>query len=91
MCSSDLDPTEVDGVVVRAQSIGIFWRSPQPGAPAFVEIGDEVAADTPLGIVEVMKMMTRIEPGVSGTIVAIHVGNGDVVEFDQPLVTIRPA
>ena len=85
------EAAEIDGVVVRAQSIGIFWRSPQPGAPPFVEVGDEVDADSPLGIVEVMKMMTRIQPGVRGTVVAIHVGNGDVVEFDQPLVTIRPA
>ncbi|MCG3754014.1 biotin/lipoyl-containing protein [Amycolatopsis sp. Poz14] len=80
-----------EGVVVRAQSIGMFWRSPQPGAPPFVEVGDRVEETTPLGIVEVMKMMTRIEPGVSGIVTAIHAENGDVVEFDQPLVTITPA
>jgi acetyl-CoA carboxylase biotin carboxyl carrier protein len=86
-------PVEEDGegVVVRAQSIGIFWRSPQPGAPPFVEIGDTVQTDTPLAIVEVMKMMTRIEPTVGGVVTAVHVENGDVVEFDQPLFTIRPA
>ena len=84
-------PAGVDGVVVRAQSIGVFWRAPQPGADPFVEVGDEVEADTPLGIVEVMKMMTRIEPGVRGTVAAIHVENGEVVEFDQPLITITPA
>jgi acetyl-CoA carboxylase biotin carboxyl carrier protein len=83
--------TEAGGVVVRAQSIGVFWRSPQPGAPPFVEVGDTVQADTPLGIVEVMKMMTRIEPGVAGVVAAIHVDNGETVEFDQPLVTITPA
>lgn len=75
-------------LIVRAASLGVFWRSPQPGAPAFVEIGDEVAADTPLAIIEVMKMMTRVEPGAKGKIAAIHVENGAVVEFDQPLMTI---
>jgi acetyl-CoA carboxylase biotin carboxyl carrier protein len=84
------EPGTVDGVVVRAQTLGVFWRSPQPGAAPFVEVGDIVAADSPLGIVEVMKMMTRIEPGIAGRVVAIHVENGDVVEFDQPLVTIAP-
>lgn len=83
--------TPVDGFVVRAKTLGVFWRSPQPGAAPFVEVGDDVSADTPLGIVEVMKMMTRIEPGVAGRIIAIHVENGDVVEFDQALVTIAPA
>jgi acetyl-CoA carboxylase biotin carboxyl carrier protein len=78
-------------VVIRAQSLGIFWRSPQPGAPPFVELGDEVDPDTPLAIVEVMKMMTRITPGCSGRVVALHVENGELVEFDQPLITIAPA
>ena len=77
-------------VVVRAQSLGAFWRSPQPGAPAFVEVGDHVDDDSPLGIVEVMKMMTRVVPGHSGTVVAIHVENGDMVEFDQALFTVAP-
>ncbi|MCU1578069.1 MAG: acetyl-CoA carboxylase biotin carboxyl carrier protein [Rhodoglobus sp.] len=75
-------------LVVKAASLGVFWRSPQPGAPAFVEVGDEVAADTPLAIIEVMKMMTRVEAGAKGRISAIHVDNAAVVEFDQPLMTI---
>lgn len=74
--------------VVRAKSLGVFWRSPQPGAPAFVEVGDAVDEHTPLAIIEVMKMMTRVEPGTRGTITAIHVENAAVVEFDQPLFTI---
>lgn len=75
-------------VIVRAETLGAFWRSPQPGAPSFIEVGDEVDADTPLAIIEVMKMMTRITPGVAGMVVAIHVENGDLIEFGQPLVTI---
>ncbi|MBX9472362.1 acetyl-CoA carboxylase biotin carboxyl carrier protein [Microcella sp.] len=74
--------------IVRAKSLGVFWRAPQPGAPSFVEVGDEVEPDSPLAIVEVMKMMTRVEPGVRGTVTGIHVENGQVVEFDQPLLTI---
>jgi acetyl-CoA carboxylase biotin carboxyl carrier protein len=87
-------PAPVDSskqTVVRAQSLGMFWRSPQPGAPAFVEVGDEVSEDSPLGIIEVMKMMTRVVPGVRGVVSAIHVENGQMVEFDEPLLTITLA
>lgn len=76
-------------VVVRAETIGAFWRSPQPGAPAFVQVGDQVEPETPLGIVEVMKMMTRMSAGVSGRVKAIHVQDGDLVEQGQALVTIE--
>jgi acetyl-CoA carboxylase biotin carboxyl carrier protein len=78
-------------LVITADSLGVFWRSPQPGAPPFVEVGDDVTAESPVGIVEVMKMMTRVLPGQAGTVVAIHVDNGELVEFGQALVTIATA
>jgi acetyl-CoA carboxylase biotin carboxyl carrier protein len=70
--------------------LGIFYRSPKPGDPAFVEIGDKVAADSVVCIVEVMKLMNSMTAGVSGEITAVHAQNGDLVEFDQPLFSVRP-
>lgn len=75
-------------VVVRAETLGAFWRAPQPGSPAFVEVGDDVDVDTPLAIIEVMKLMTRVTAGVVGKVVTIHVENGDLVEAGQPLISI---
>ena len=79
-----------DGHSVKAPSLGLFWRSPQPGAPEFVVIGQEVDAEDTVGIVEVMKLMNHVKAGVSGTVVAIEPDNGQMVEFGQLLVVIRP-
>jgi acetyl-CoA carboxylase biotin carboxyl carrier protein len=81
----------VDGVGVRAPSVGVFYRAPSPGAPPFVEVGDLVQADTTVCILEVMKLMNPIAAGIAGTVVAIHVANADMVEKDQTLLTIAPA
>jgi len=77
-------------LVVRSPMLGTFYRSPKPGEPAFVEIGDKVDPDAVVGIVEVMKLMNSVPAGVSGEIVAVHARNGELVEFDQPLFTVRP-
>lgn len=79
-----------DGHLVRAPSLGLFWRSPQPGAPEFVIVGQEVDSEDTVGIVEVMKLMNHVKAGVSGTIMAIEPDNGQMVEFGQLLVVIRP-
>lgn len=77
-----------EGFPVRSPTPGIFWRSPSPGAPPFVEVGQRVEPDTTLCIVEVMKLMNRVSAGVGGTITAVLVDNGGSVERDQPLVLI---
>jgi acetyl-CoA carboxylase biotin carboxyl carrier protein len=77
-------------LLVRSAMLGTFYRSPKPGEPPFVEIGDKVDPDSVVGIVEVMKLMNSIPAGVSGEIVAVHAQNGDLVEFDQPLFSVRP-
>ena len=76
------------GTTVPSPSVGVFWRSPQPGAPPFVEVGDRVEAGDTLCIVEVMKLMNHVAAPVGGTVVAIHAANGQALEFDTPLVTI---
>ena len=80
---------DVDTVV--SPSIGMFWRSPKPGSPPFVEVGDTVATDDTLCIIEVMKLMTHVKAVGPGTVVRIHASNGDTVEFGTPLVDIAPA
>ena len=82
--------TAIDGHLVCAPSLGLFWRSPQPGAPHFVDVGQEVDAEDTVGIVEVMKLMNHVKAGVSGTVMAIEPENGQMVEFGQLLVVIRP-
>ncbi|MFT3872365.1 MAG: hypothetical protein QM714_06905 [Nocardioides sp.] len=77
------------GVPVLSATPGIFYRAPAPDAPPFVEVGDRVGPDTPIGIVEVMKLMNRVTAGTRGVVVAIVANNGQQVE--QGAVLIRVA
>ncbi len=79
---------EETGHQVVSPMVGTFYRSPSPSSAAFVEVGKSVNEGDVLCIVEAMKMMNQIESDKSGTIAAIHVENGEPVEYDQPLVTI---
>lgn len=79
-----------DGHRVTSPSLGLFWRSPQPGAPAFVEVGQRVEAEDTVCIVEVMKLMNHVKAGVPGTVVSIQPENGGMVEFGATLVVIDP-
>ena len=75
--------------VVTAPMLGTFYAAPKPGEPAFVKVGDTVGPDSVLCIVEVMKLMNSVHADISGTILAIHAENGELVEFGQPLFSIQ--
>jgi acetyl-CoA carboxylase biotin carboxyl carrier protein len=75
--------------VVTAPMVGTFYASPSPGAPSFVEIGDEIEVGQVLCIIEAMKMMNQIEADKAGRIASIMAKNGDPVEFGQPLFVIE--
>jgi acetyl-CoA carboxylase biotin carboxyl carrier protein len=74
---------------VPAPLLGIFYRAPKPGEPAFVEVGSRVEASTIIGIIEVMKLMNSVRAGVSGEVVAIPARNGELVEYGEPLLFVR--
>ena len=73
---------------VLSPMVGTFYRAPSPEAPSFIEVGQPVRVGDVLCIVEAMKMMNQIEADRAGTVTAIHVENGEAVEFDQPLISI---
>ena len=73
---------------VLSPMVGTFYRAPSPDAASFVEVGQTVRVGDVLCIVEAMKMMNQIEADRAGTVTAIHVENGEAVEFDQPLISI---
>lgn len=73
---------------VLSPMVGTFYRSPSPEAPSFIEVGQTVRVGDVLCIVEAMKMMNQIEADRAGTVTAIHVENGEAVEFDQPLISV---
>lgn len=78
------------GSEVPAPLLGTFWHAPRPGADPFVKPGDVVAADTVIGIIEVMKLMNSVVAGIAGTVLEITAPNGELVEHGEPLIRIRP-
>ena len=82
---------EEEGHVVKSPMVGTFYRSPSPGAPAFVEIGQSISEGQTLCIIEAMKLLNEIESDVSGTVKRILVENGQPIEYGQPLFVVATA
>ncbi len=81
-----------EGLVdVPSPMLGTFYVAPEPGKEPFVTVGARVEADTVVGIVEAMKLLTRVHAGVAGEVAEVLASNDTLVEFGQPLFRIRPA
>ena len=78
-------------IAVRSPMVGTFYRRPAPDEPPYVEVGSEVEADTPLCLVEVMKLYTTIYAKEQGRIARICADEADLVEYDQVLFIIDSA
>jgi acetyl-CoA carboxylase biotin carboxyl carrier protein len=75
---------------VTAPTVGVFYRSPEPGAAPFVDIGSVVVPGEQVGIVEAMKLFLPVEAGHPGRVVEMLVEDGEPVEFGTPLITLEP-
>ena len=75
--------------VVKSPMVGTFYRSPSPGAKAFVDVGSVVKEGDPVCIIEAMKIMNEIESDLGGTVRRILCENGQAVEFGQPLFELE--
>lgn len=73
------------GKTVLSPTVGVFYAAPSPEADAFVQVGDAVKKGDVLCIIEAMKLMNEIQAEEDGVIAEICAGNGQVVEYDQPL------
>jgi len=82
-------PAAETGHTLKSPMVGTFYRSPSPGSPAFVEVGQSVSKGQTLCIIEAMKLLNEIESDASGTIRAVLVENGQPVEYGQPLFIIE--
>jgi acetyl-CoA carboxylase biotin carboxyl carrier protein len=81
-----------DGLVaVTAPLPGTFYRAPRPGADPFVQVGDAVAPDTVVAIVETMKLMNPVRAGTVGRVARISLENGDFTPLGTTLMLIEPA
>ena len=77
--------------VIKSPIVGTFYRSSEPGARPFVEVGDVVRKGQVLCIIEAMKLMNEIESDTDGEITAIYAENGRPVQFGDRLFALRVA
>ena len=76
------------GFTQKSPMVGTFYRSPNPEAPSFVNVGDTVTVGQTLCIIEAMKLLNEIESEKAGIVKQVLCENGQGVEFDQPLFII---
>ncbi|MEM0935669.1 MAG: acetyl-CoA carboxylase biotin carboxyl carrier protein [Pseudomonadota bacterium] len=82
------DPAQLPGAVTSPM-VGTVYLAPEPGAPAFVSVGDSIAEGQTLLIVEAMKTMNQIPAPKAGKVARILVENGAPVEFGAPLMIVE--
>lgn len=78
-----------DALTIKSPIVGTFYRSPSPDSPAYVEKGKKVKKGDVICILEAMKMMNSLEAEFDCIIEDILVANGELVEFDQDLFTVK--
>jgi acetyl-CoA carboxylase biotin carboxyl carrier protein len=83
--------TEIELAVVKSPIVGTFYRSSEPGASAFVEIGASVKKGQVLCIIEAMKLMNEIDSEYDGEIINVYVENGQPVQYGERLFAIKTA
>ncbi|MGB3616180.1 MAG: acetyl-CoA carboxylase biotin carboxyl carrier protein [Elainellaceae cyanobacterium] len=82
--------TDADLTDVTSPMVGTFYRAPAPDEPPFISVGDRITKGQTVCIIEAMKLMNELEAEVSGEVVEILLENGEPVEFDQPLMRVKP-
>lgn len=84
------EPTDDNLQPIKSPIVGVFYATPEPDAPPFVEEGSIVDTDSTVGLVEVMKVFNGVKAGVEGKIARCLVGNGEFVEHGQALFLVEP-
>lgn len=74
---------------VKSPLVGVVYLQAKPGQPTFVSVGDHIKKGQTVCIIEAMKMMTEVKSTLTGTVTAINVENEDLVEVDQPLISVK--
>jgi acetyl-CoA carboxylase biotin carboxyl carrier protein len=75
---------------VNAPLTGVFYRSPTPQAPPFVQIGAVVNKGDVIALIEAMKLFNEIRSTAGGKVKRIFAENGQLVRAHQPLLELEP-
>ncbi len=82
-------PPKADGIALESPMVGVFYRSPKPGAPPFIEVGQFVTIGQTIGMIEAMKTFSNVEAEHSGTVLSIPAKDGELVQMGKPLAILK--
>ena len=82
-------PEKADYATVNAPLTGIFYRSPSPQAPAFIQVGATIAKGDVIGLIEAMKLFNEIRATAGGKVRRILIENGQLVRAHQPILELE--
>jgi acetyl-CoA carboxylase biotin carboxyl carrier protein len=88
---AEAEEESLELAVVKSPIVGTFYRSPEPGAASFVEVGERVKKDQVLCIIEAMKLMNEITSEYDGEVISVYVENGKPVQYGERLFAIKTA
>jgi acetyl-CoA carboxylase biotin carboxyl carrier protein len=75
---------------IRSPMVGVFYLTPQPGAAAFVQVGDTVVPGQQVAVIEAMKLMVPVEADHPGRVRELLVAPEATVEYGDPLIALEP-
>ncbi len=78
-----------DHVALVSPMVGVFYRAEKPGAPPLVHVGDQVAVDQTVAIIEAMKVFSEFKAEYAGVVVAIPAEDGQLVQIGMPLIILK--
>lgn len=82
-------PVQVDRPTVNAPLTGIFYRSPSPQAPPFIQVGSQVTQGEVIGLIEAMKLFNEIRATANGRVRRILIESGQLVRAKQPIIELE--
>jgi acetyl-CoA carboxylase biotin carboxyl carrier protein len=84
-------PDDVDLAIIKSPIVGTFYRSGEPGAKPYADVGETVRKGQVVCIIEAMKLMNEINADADGEVVKVYVENGQAVQYGERLFAIKPA
>lgn len=78
-----------EGKTISAPIVGVFYAAPSPDSEPYVKVGQKVRKGDVVCIIEAMKCMNEIQAEEDGEITAVLAVNGELVEYGQPLFSIK--
>ncbi|MFK7680707.1 acetyl-CoA carboxylase biotin carboxyl carrier protein [Priestia megaterium] len=87
--SMSVNAAENNEKQILSPMVGTFYAKPEADADPFVQVGQTVERKDVVCVIEAMKLFNEVDAGIEGEVLEILVKDGDVVEFGQPLFTVK--